>query len=175
MSSHAVAKPERRESPPDAELLADFVTHRNDAAFGLIVERYGAMVHAVCRRVLGDVTAADDASQATFLLLARDAVRLQNRCVAGWLHEAAWRVARQAQRSARRRHRHERHVLPNGTSQRGPEAVAAAREVGRALDDEIRHLPRIYRSVVTICLLQDHTKAEAARLLGWPEGTVGGR
>src|SRR5689334_10761251 len=141
MSLPSVATANVSKSPTDTNLLADFVTHRNDAAFGILVERYGAMVHAVCRRVLGDVTAADDASQATFLLLARQAMRLQGRCVAGWLHEVAWRVARQAQRSARRRNRHECHVLPNGTAQRGPEALAAAREVGRALDEEIRHLP----------------------------------
>jgi RNA polymerase sigma factor (sigma-70 family) len=174
MSLPAVAIADRC-NPTDAVLLADFVTHRNEPSFAILVQRYGAMVHAVCRRVLGDVTTADDASQATFLLLARHAVRLQGRCVAGWLHEAAWRVARQAQRAARRRTRHERHGLPNGTASRGPEAVAAAREVGRALDEEIRRLPRIYRNVVTVCLLQDHTKAEAARLLGWPEGTVAGR
>src|SRR5437763_185338 len=92
----------------DADLLARFVQERDDGAFAELVCRHGPLVLGVCRRVLGDHHAAEDAFQATFLLLARRAPRLGRAAsLAGWLHTVARRMARDASRSARSRHERE--------------------------------------------------------------------
>src|SRR5690242_14365051 len=89
---------------PDAELVARFVRTRDEAAFAALVERHGPMVLGVCRRVLGDVHAAEDAFQAAFLTLARNARRLrQPAALSAWLYGTAVRMALSARRSAARR------------------------------------------------------------------------
>src|SRR3954449_12679951 len=88
---------------PDAELLARFARARDEAAFAALVERHGPMVLGVCRRVLGEHHAAEDAFQAAFLALARNANRLRDPAAVGsWLYGAAVRVALKARRSAAR-------------------------------------------------------------------------
>src|SRR5438105_9235993 len=96
----------RRAADPtdDAGLLARFAATADADAFELLVWRHGGMVLGVARRILGDVHAAEDAFQATFLALARQAKSVRrDGCVAGWLHRVARRVALRAKRGSERR------------------------------------------------------------------------
>ena len=93
----------------DRDLLERFRNHREEAAFTLLAQRHGPMVLNTCRRILGDVQEAEDAFQATFLILARRAgsVRWQA-SVGGWLHTVAQRLAVRARKQAEQRRIHER-------------------------------------------------------------------
>jgi RNA polymerase sigma factor (sigma-70 family) len=132
------------------------------------------MVWGVCRRVLGDHHAAEDAFQATFLVFVRKASRIASGAVvASWLHAVARRTALKARALSARRKIRERQVDPM------PEPVRAEQEPGHewhdVLDDELNRLPAKYRAVVVLCDLEGATRGEAARQLGCPEGTVAGR
>lgn len=94
----------------DADLLERFRLRREEAAFTLLVQRHGPMVLAVCRRVLGDAHAAENAFQATFLVLVREAAAIRKRqSLAAWLYGVAWRLADKARRHSLRR-RERKHV-----------------------------------------------------------------
>ncbi len=154
---------------PDAELVRLFADRHDEAAFELLVRRHGPLVLGVCRRALGDATAADDAFQATFLLLARRAPTLRQPAgVANWLYGVAARTTREARRHDRRRRRRERVAAR-------PEAVHPADDTASAVDAAVRRLPEPYRSAVLLCDLGGCTRDEAARELGVPPGTVASR
>ena len=88
----------------DARLLERFVTHRDEAAFAALVARHGALVLNTCQAVLKDPNAADDAFQATFVLLFRKAGSIRGRDALGaWLHRVAYRTALEARSAAARR------------------------------------------------------------------------
>src|SRR5579883_2531511 len=141
------------------------------AAFTALVERHGPMVLGVCRQVLGDSHDAEDAFQATFLVLLRKAGTVRNAdSVASWLHGVAFRVSRRAREAAIRRRVHE---------QRGAEMRAARddRESGRPdswteLHEEIARLPARYREPLVLCYLEGLTTGAAAQRLRCPQGTV---
>ncbi len=164
----------------DAELLERFAAVDDDsagAAFEAIVERHGPMVLRVCRMVLRDAHAAEDAFQATFLVLARRARTLGERERLGnWLYGVATRTARKARIAASRRIARDRVVAG-----RRPEAVVAPApdacgdELGRVLHEEIDRLPGAYRAAVVACYLEGLTQAQAARELRTTETTVRGR
>src|SRR5581483_10440199 len=157
----------------DAELLRRFVRGRDAAAFELLVWRHGPMVLGVCRRVLRDAHAAEDAFQAAFLVLARKARSLDRRgSIANWLYAVAYHVALKARAEAARRQRRERRASAAEAGAAPGEAWADLRPV---LDEELSRLPEAYRQAVVLCYLEGRTNAEAARLLGWPVGTVKGR
>jgi RNA polymerase sigma factor (sigma-70 family) len=164
---------DRDRAAPDADLLGRFPYHRDEAAFAELLRRHGGLVLGVCRRVLGDAHAAEDAFQATFLLLARRAARLGRAgSLAGWLHAVAWRTAQQARRAdARRRRREHSHARPEGAS---PEDLSW-REVRQVLDAELTRLPEQYRGPLVLCYLEGLTQAEAARRLGWGQALLRGR
>ncbi len=162
----------------DAELLECFVKTGDQAAFELLVWRHERMVFGVCRRVLGNLHDAEDAFQATFLVLARKAASIGNRqAVAGWLHRVASRVAHHARYRASRRERPGSHdanfaSLP---CPREPGAELLVRDLRLVLDEEVARLPEKYRVPVVLCYLEGKTYEEAARQLGCPKGTLSAR
>jgi RNA polymerase sigma factor (sigma-70 family) len=161
-----------RTPPPrrldDAQrLLARFVESRDEASFAELVGRFGPMVFAVCRRVLGGRQDAEDAFQGTFLALARDGgqVLASGRPVAVWLHGIAYRVATHARRSAaRRRKREQRQVAPMTPDD--PISAADRRELRGMLDRELHALPDRLRQPLVLCYLAEQTHDQAAEQLG---------
>ena len=160
----------------DGQLLEWFANRREgaaEAAFEEVVRRHGPMVLGVCRRLLGDRHAADDAFQATFLVLALKAGSVRNRESLGpWLHGVAARVARRARQTDRGR---KEVPLDAGELPAAATAEPAAAELRLVLDEELERLPEKYRRPVVLCYLEGQTQEEAARALGWTKGTISGR
>jgi RNA polymerase sigma factor (sigma-70 family) len=155
----------------DAELLKLYLRHRDEAAFEALVRRHGPMVLGVCRRVLRNGHDAEDAFQAALLVLVRKAPTLRSpELVANWLYGVAYRTALEAKKMAAKRRTKEAKAASSTST---PEdAWANLRPV---LDQELERLPNKYRSVLVLCDLEGKTRKEAARQLGWPEGTVASR
>jgi RNA polymerase sigma factor (sigma-70 family) len=162
----------------DGQLLERFVASRGasaELAFAAMVERHGPMVLRVCRRALGDRHAADDAFQATFLVLVRRAGAIhRGDSLASWLHGVALRVASCSRSAADRRRNHERR-RGQGISIAVFDPGSEADELGRALHEELGRLPGRFRDVAVFCLLEGCTQEEAAVRLGCPVGTVKSR
>jgi RNA polymerase sigma factor (sigma-70 family) len=155
----------------DAQLLEEFARQRNETAFEALLHRHGPLVFGVCRRMLFDRQDAEDAFQATFLVLARKAGSITCRSpLRNWLYGVAFRVAARARKIAFRRRVLERQDLDLTT-------VAG---VGRSVDpdlapvlhEEVQRLPDKYRGPVVLCYLEGKTNEEAADQLQWPVGTV---
>jgi RNA polymerase sigma-70 factor (ECF subfamily) len=160
--------------PTDALLLSRFASNRDEEAFALLVERHGPLVLAVCRRVLGNVQDAEDAFQATFLVLARRAASIRDRGLLGnWLYGVALRIARKVRAAVSKRQLHEKQAqwVP---SLQVPPAVELA-DLTPVLDEELSRLPEKYRAALVLCYLQGKSHAEAADVLCWPAGMVKGR
>jgi RNA polymerase sigma factor (sigma-70 family) len=159
------------EAASDRELLRRFSAARDEDAFEALVRRHGSMVLSLCRRVLGNLHDAEDASQAVFLLLAQKASCVHWReSVIGWLHKAAVHTSLKLQTAIRRRARREGRLTPKPAPD--PLAELTVRELQRALDEELARLPDKYRSVLLLCCLQGRTRDEAAQQLGWTLGQV---
>jgi RNA polymerase sigma factor (sigma-70 family) len=155
----------------DVELLERFAGQRDEAAFAALVARHGPMVLRVCRRVLPDWQAAEDAFQATFLILARKAGALSRReCLAGWLHGVAYRVAARARVEAAKRLNRESRVEPRTASD--PLEELSARELCAVLDEELTRLPSRYRLPLLLCYLEGQTRDQVAQQLGWSLRTL---
>ena len=157
----------------DAQLLDRFVTRRDEAAFKAIVERHGRTVLAACRSVLRNPSDAEDAFQATFLVLVRKARTIWvGDSLACWLYKVARRIAVQANVDASRR----REVEGRAGAMRGP--IAGRDESDddrRALHEEIARLPEKFRAPILLCDIEERTRDEAAGHLGWSAGTVASR
>ena len=161
------------EPPSDAELLDAFVARRDEAAFGELVLRHGPKVYAVCRRVLGQHHLAEDAFQATFVVLARKARSVYPRsAVAGFLYGVARKAALEASVLSRRRKEMLVARVPDAPSEAQSRIDSDALA---ALDEEIANLSETLRSAVVLCELDGVSRAEAARQLGVPEGTLSSR
>jgi RNA polymerase sigma factor (sigma-70 family) len=159
----------------DGQLLESFISRRDEAAFEVLVRRHGPMVLGVCRRVLRDHHDAEDAFQATFLVLVRKAGSVVPReMVANWLHGVAYRTARKARALRARHHVRERQV----TAMPEPGSVPPDNcwhDLQPVLDQELSRLPDKHRLPIVLCDLEGKTGKEAARQLGWPEGTLASR
>lgn len=156
----------------DAVLLDRFAASRDEGAFRELVRRYGPVVFGVCRRVTGNATDADDAFQATFVVLARKAGRLLNQPVLGaWLHGVARRAALKTRAAAVRRRAKER------TFARPAEVAAPndAPDIFALVEHELSRLPRRYREPLVLCVFGERSRKEAAGELGIPEGTLASR
>lgn len=157
---------------PDTELLARYVADREEAAFEALVQRHGPMVLNVCRHLVHNLDDAEDAFQATFLVLVRRAASIRKPELLGnWLYGVAYRVATRARVQAAHRRAHEK---------RGVEMIAVdppceGNELRPVLHEELNRLPEKYRAPMVLCYLQGKTNEEAAKLLAWPIGTVKGR
>jgi RNA polymerase sigma factor (sigma-70 family) len=158
----------------DADLLRRFVDQHDEAAFELLLWRHAAMVLHVCRQVLGDEQAAEDAFQATFLVFVRKASSISRREALGsWLYRVAYRIALKARSR----------VKPRAAAPEELDCLAAPaesetaeqRELRRIICEEVNRLPADYRAAVVACFFEGKTHEEAAKQLGWPRGTVAGR
>jgi RNA polymerase sigma factor (sigma-70 family) len=167
----ASPEPARRS---DGELLRAFVDTGHEQAFEEIVRRHGPMVRGVCQRLLGSLPDAEDAFQATFLLLLRRASSIRKtESLAGWLHGVARRMAADARRSAARRHDHERKAPAESSP--GPPDRAALCEVCLILEEEIERLPATYREPFVLCCLEQLGCSDVAARLHLNEPTVRNR
>jgi RNA polymerase sigma factor (sigma-70 family) len=155
----------------DGRLLQRFVAERDQAAFATLMHRHGPMVLGVCRRVLRDANDADDAFQATFLVLVRKAASLrQPELLGNWLYGVAYRTGVRVRAQLTARRQREESLMQELAAPSDDDA--AAREFRYALDDELNRLPERYRRPFVLCHLGGMTNEEAARRLGCPKGTV---
>jgi RNA polymerase sigma factor (sigma-70 family) len=157
----------------DRQLLEAFVQQADETALATLIRRHSPLVWGVCRRLLHRHHDAEDAFQATFLVLVRKAATLRDRDKsANWLYGVARQTAIRARREAARRGMREHQVSEM------PESAAREADLGQGLaqvlDQEVSRLPAAYRAVVIHCDLLGQTRQEAARQLGCPEGTVAG-
>jgi len=158
----------------DGQLLEDYLSRRDEAALAALVERHGPMVWGVCRRVLSNYHDAEDAFQATFLVLVRKAASIASReLLANWLYGVAHQTALKARATVAKRKVREKQVKEM------PEPAVVEQALGNdlqpLLDRELSRLPDSYRVVIVLCDLEGMTRKEAAQHLDLPEGTVGSR
>ncbi len=154
----------------DRELLRRFDTQQDQMAFAALMQRHGPMVLRVCWGVLHHLQDAEDAFQATFLILARRAASVRwQESVANWLHGVAYHVALKARAAASRRQTHQRPSQQKSPAD--PQAEITLREAQALLDAELNRLPDQYRVPLVLCYLAGKTQDEAARQLGWSKST----
>jgi RNA polymerase sigma factor (sigma-70 family) len=173
-----LAPPGDADGATDRQLLEWFITHRQEAAFRALVDRHGPMVMGVCRRVLQNAHDAEDAFQATFLVLARKAASVVPReLVANWLYGVAYRTARKARVARTRADAVKRRMYDRVTAMaaRTRSEDEIWHDLQPVLDQELQRLPDKYRVAVVLCDLEGKPRKEAALQLGWPEGTLSGR
>jgi RNA polymerase sigma factor (sigma-70 family) len=164
----------------DGQLLERFASGGEAAelAFAALVERHGAVVRQTCRSILRDEHDAEDAFQATFLVLVRKSGSLWVRdSLSPWLHHVAYRAARCVRSAAARRTARERRAAEMIAERdyRGETSDGAGEDFGAAMHEEIERLPERYRVPVVLCDLEGRTQEQAARHLGCPVGTVKSR
>ncbi len=161
----------------DGELLGHFQLHRDTSgqeAFRILVQRHGPMVLGLCRSLLRDPHDAEDAFQATFLVLVRRADSIQNRATLGpWLCGVTYRVARRARVRSIRRRRHEVAVVDEPAGPSGADRDGTSTEA--AIQEEIARLPESFRAPLVLCCLEGLSYDLAARRLGVSEPTLRGR
>jgi RNA polymerase sigma factor (sigma-70 family) len=161
----------------DGALLERFLAQRDDAAFEVLLQRHGPMVLGVCWRVIGDVDshAAEDAFQATFLVLARRAASIRDPAsLASWLYGVAQRIACRARAQAAIRRQREKEAA---IAMRRCETLddLTWQELRGVLDEEIGRLPEKYRAPVVLCLLEGKSYDQAAKELGCPKSSLASR
>ena len=161
-------------SVSDGQLLDQFIEHQDEFAFAALVRRHSPMIWGVCRRIVGHHHEAEDAFQATCLVLARKAPSIRPReMVANWLFGVAQRTALKAKTMAAKRHTREKQVTMM------PEPAAAGQgswpDLEALLDQELAKLPDKYRILIVLCDLEGKKGKDVARRLKIPEGTLASR
>ncbi len=161
-------------SQTDAQLLDHFVARRDEPAFAALMVRHGPMVLCLCRQMLRDVQEAEDAFQAAFLVLARNAGSIRKRpSLSAWLYGVAYKVAARLRGRAERRRTLERPGFDFASLPTAAQPIN--HDLRPILHEEIRRLPEKYRAPVVLCYLEGKTNEEAAEQLRWPVGTVKAR
>lgn len=163
-----------RDGMTDGELLTRFLNHQDAAALAALVQRHGPMVWGVCRRLLHNHHDAEDAFQATFLVLVKKAATLPNpETVGNWLYGVAHQTAVRMRATVAKRGVRERQVVDM------PEPATAEQYVWNDLapvvDEELSRVPDKYRVLIVLCDLEGVTRKEVARRLDIPEGTAASR
>src|SRR5262249_18726663 len=144
----------------DGQLLVRFLEHRDQAAVAALVRRHGPMVWGVCRRVLDNYHDAEDAFQATFLVLVRKARSIRERdAVGNWLFGVAKQTARKARATLSKQRTRESHLADVAEPQAAEQS--AWRDVRAALDLELSRLPDRYRAAIVLCDLEGKSYKEA--------------
>ncbi len=163
----------------DGQLLERFATGQGETAelaFAALVDRHGPLVLRVCRSVLTDAHDAQDAFQATFLVLVQKAHALWVRDSIGpWLYQVAYRTAACARSETARRRRHEQRAAERASETASGDENGPDRESAQRLHEEIDRLPPRFRAPIVLCDLEGYSHEQAARHLGWPVGTVKSR
>ncbi len=158
----------------DAQLLELFISQKDHAAFEALVRRHGTMVLKVCHRVIRNHHDAEDAYQATFLILALKAASVKPReRVANWLHGVAFRTALNARKLAAKRQGRERQMIAMPEHLAMP--IGPCHDLQPLLDQELSRLAEIYRLPILLCDMEGKSIKRTAQQLGWPQGTVAGR
>ena len=168
----SVAHPDLIDRLTDGQLVERFVSGLDPSAFEAIVQRHGPLVWGVCRRVAYNAQDAEDAFQATFLVLTRKAGFLEKRASLGsWLYGVAFRIALRANANAARRRIHEQQAADMATTT----SDAGWEELRPLLDAELSRLPEKFRAPLVLCYMEGKTNEQAARELGWPAGSLSKR
>jgi len=167
----AVAGTSAAAADSDQDLLIRFTEGRDQAALAALVQRHGAMVWGVCRRLLRQEADADEAFQATFLVLLRKATSIRRRqSLASWLYGVAYRVADRVRSRESRQTPMPRQSVDR--RQQDPALAAAWRELCTVLDEEVQSLSYKHRAPIVLCYLEGRTRDQAARELGWSLRTL---
>jgi RNA polymerase sigma factor (sigma-70 family) len=158
----------------DGELLDRFAKRHEDVAFGELVQRHAALVLNVCQRVTQNLHDAEDAFQATFMVLLRKGEALDGRRSLGnWLYSVAYRCSLKVRDRTRRQRSREQMGLELEVADKTLDAVWL--QLGPVLDEELSQLPSKYRQPLVLCYLDGKTQQEAAMELGWPAGSMSRR
>jgi RNA polymerase sigma factor (sigma-70 family) len=166
-----VAVPSSQGEPTDERLLRDYVAGRDGGAFASIMRRHGGMVFAVCRRVLGRQQDAEDAFQATFLVLMRKAPSLRRPQLLGnWLYGVAYRVASKIRHANSQQRTREAPMVDLPAPEAKDEVTW--HDLRPVLDDELQRLPQRYRGPFVLFYLEGKSAEEVAAALGRPRGTI---
>jgi RNA polymerase sigma factor (sigma-70 family) len=169
-----VVEDPRLKDLPDLDLLRRFITQHDEAAFAVLIRRYGRTVFSVCRCVLPCEADAEDAFQATFLVLARKAESIRKgQSLGSWLYGVAYKTALKARANAASRRSHEAKTPVRSASSPGDDL--SWREVQAVLHEELNRLPEDYRAPLVLCILESRTLDEAAGQLGCGKGSLRGR
>jgi RNA polymerase sigma factor (sigma-70 family) len=172
---YRLAGPEPAKDLTDTDLLERFRSRGEEAAFTLLMQRHGPAVLRVCQRVFGDAHEAEDAFQATFLVLVRKAGSIRKQqSLASWLYGVAHHIAGRARAQANQRRIRARAAVSPVTSPSAPDMVSQS-ELHALLDEEVGQLPDRYRAPLVLCCLEGKTHEQAARELGWPRSSVTAR
>jgi RNA polymerase sigma factor (sigma-70 family) len=156
----------------DGQLLERYVSQRDEAALEAVVRRHGPMVWGVCRRLLHHHD-AEDAFQATFLVLVRKAATVRPReMLPNWLYGVARQTALKARSTLSTRRGRERQVMLMPEPEAEPDRAC---DLLAVLDEELSRLPDTYRVAIILCDIEGRTRQQVARQLGLPEGTVASR
>jgi RNA polymerase sigma factor (sigma-70 family) len=161
---------------PDHALLRRYVTDGDQAAFRTLVRQHERVVLGTCQRVLGDPHLAQEAFQATFMVLARKAGVLDARQpLTSWLRKVAFRAALRLRGAAARRRRREQQAARPAAVVTSLSADLEKKEIFQALAEELQRLPEKYRAPLALCYLDGRSHGDAAQLIGLPRGSMAKR